>query len=164
MPYRGEPWKPVYKNPSAETYVSFVDAAGEPVDVYIAVYDHQYEGHEIVGWGQGAIEALDEGGWQWAANARGPAGGQGFSIKKGGATRDVLQFYRVNGTMVGSPERAKIEGLKARLLGGDPQAATLLVAAERVDSLVSSRPALDRFLAASGAPSAVIDRAIVKER
>jgi len=162
--YQGVPWKPIYKNPNADAYASFVDGAGQTVDVYVAVYDRQSEGHEIVGYGQGAIEALNEGGWQWAANAPDPAGGHGFQINKEGAARDIVQFYRVNGRMIGSPYTAKIEGLKARLLGGDPQAATLFVSAERVDPLVSARPALDRFLAAAGPAPALIDRAIVRER
>lgn len=164
VPYRGTvPWKPVYKNPSAETYATFVDAAGQAVDVYVAVFDRQYEAHEVVGYGQGAVEPGDENVWAWAMNAPNPVGGKGFQIKKLGAARDVVQFYRVNGQMTGNPYTAKVEGLKARLLGGEPQAATLLVSAERVDPLVPARPAIDRFLATDGPPSALIDRSIVKE-
>lgn len=157
-------WRPIYKNPSAETYATFVDASGQAVDVYVAVFDRQYEGHEIVGYGQGAVKPTNEGGWQWAANAPAPAGGTAFQINEGDAARDVIQFYRVNGRMIGGEVTAKVEGLKARLLGGDPQAATLLVSAERVDPLVSSRPALARFLAAGGPAPALIDRSIVRER
>ncbi len=163
--YRGTvPWRPIYKNPSAEAYATFVDAAGQPIDVYVAVFDRQYEAHEVVGYGQGAIEIGDENVWAWAANAPGPAGGTGFQINKYGAARDVVQFYRVNGQMIGSPYTAKVEGLKARLLGGDPQAATLLISAERVDPLASARPAIDRFLAADGPAPALIDRSIVRAR
>ena len=162
--YRGTvPWKPIYKNPSAQAYATFVDAAGQAVDVYVAVFDRQYEAHEVVGYGQGAIEPGDEDVWAWAMNAPDPVGGKGFQIKKLGAARDVVQFYRVNGQMTGNPYTAKVDGLKARLLGGDPQAATLLVSAERVDPLVPARPAIDRFLAADGPPPALIDRSIVKE-
>ncbi len=164
VPYRGAvAWKPIYKKPSAEAYATFVDAGGQPVDVYVAVYDRQDADHKVIGYGQGAIEPGEENVWAWAANAPNPPGGHGFQINREGAARDVVQYYRVGGQMIGNEYAAKIEGLKTRLLGGDPQAATLLVAAERVDPLVSARPAIDRFLAVDGPPSALIDRSIVKE-
>ena len=164
VPHRGVPWRPIYKGASADVYETFVDAAGQSVDVYVAVFDRQSPGHELVGYGQGALELVEEGGWQWAANAPDPAGGHGYQINKAGAARDIVQFYRVNDRMTGSQYTAKVEGLKSRLLGGDPQAATLFVSAERVDPLVSARPALDRFLRAAGPPSAIIDGTIERGR
>ena len=65
VPYRGGvPWRPLAKNPSAQDYATFVDAGGQTVDVFIAVYDRQYEGHRVLGYGQGAIEPGDENVWR----------------------------------------------------------------------------------------------------
>lgn len=160
--YRGVPWRPTYKGASAQDYASFVDAAGQPVDVLVAVFDRQYESHELVGYGQGAIEPGDTDVWAWAANEADPAGGHAYQINKLGAARDVAQFYRVNGAMTGNPYTAKIEGLKARLLSGDPKAYALFVSAERVDPLVSARPAVNRFLQAAGLPERLIAASTVK--
>ena len=74
----------------------------------------------------------------------------------------MTQFYRVNGAMTGNPYTAKVEGLKAALLGGDPKAAVLFVSAERTDPLVSARPAINRFLAAAGPPERLIAASAVK--
>lgn len=159
--YSGGAWKPIYRNPDAESFRHFVDDAGQPVDLYIAVYDRQYEGHEVVSFGQGVIELLDEGGWSWAANEPAPPGAKGMQIKFGPYVRDVVQYHWVNGKLTGSPYSAKVETLKARLFGGEPRAGTLIVSAQRVDTIVSARPAIDRFLAGIGPADQAITKAIV---
>jgi EpsI family protein len=84
-----------------------------------------------------------------------------MQINYGGTVRDVWQFYWVNDRIVGSPYAAKIEGLKARLLGGNPQAATVVISAERRDPQVSTEPALRRLAQSLGPVDRLIATTIV---
>jgi len=161
--FAGVPWEPHYKGATATSLATFVDAAGQPVDVYVAVFDRQTEGAELVGYQQGILPLAPEEGtsWSWAGNRPAPRDATGAQINYGSSVRDAWQFYWVNGRLVGSPYAAKIEGLKARLLGGSPQAATVVVSAERVDPLVPARPALERFLRSAGPVDRLIARSIL---
>ena len=159
----GVPWQPHYKGATATALSSYVDAARQPVDLYVAVFDEQAEGAELVGYRQDILPpSEDEGqGWSWAGNRPAPRGARGAQINYGSVVRDVWQFYWVNDKLVGSPVAAKIEGLKAQLLGGSPQAATLVISAQRRDPQVPARPALERFAAGLGPVDRVIANAII---
>jgi exosortase A len=159
--YNGFPWKPRYLNPSAELFQTYRDPGGATVDLYVAVYDRQGEGREVVRYGQGAFDPIEKQGWAWASNAPAPPGAAASQINRSATVRDVVQYYLVNGKLVGSPYLAKIEGLKARLVGGDPRAATVIVSAERTDPLTSARPQIDRLLHDLGPIDQLIDRAVV---
>jgi exosortase A len=162
-PVAGVPWQPHYQGATATALASYVDAAGQPVELYVAVFDRQSEEGELVGYQQGVVPptAEDEMGWAWAGNRPPPPGGSAAQINYGNVVRDVWQYYWVNGKLVGSPYAAKLEGLKARLLGGPPQAATVVISAQRIDPLVPARPALERFAAQLGPVDRVIRSAIV---
>lgn len=153
------PWKPHYAGATAESLQSYRDPHGQPVELYIAVFDKQAEGSELIGVRQGVTPR--DTPWTWARSQPAPAGAQAMQINGGGAVRDVVQFYWVNGKLVGSPYQAKMEGLKAKLFGGPTQAATVVVSAERRDSLVSARPAIDRFITAMGPVDQLIAQSIV---
>jgi EpsI family protein len=157
---------PNYRGATATALSTYVDAGGQPVDLYVAVFDRQSEDAELVGYQQGVVPPTAEGepGWSWAGGRNAPAGGSAAQINWGQAVRDVWQFYWVNGKVVGSPYAAKVEGLKARLLGGDPQAATIVVSAQRLDPLVSARPALERFTRDLGPLDKLVARSIVARR
>lgn len=150
--FAGVPWQPHYKGATATIRSTFIDSAGQPVELYIAVFDRQSEEGELVGYQQGVIAptAEDEEGWSWAGDRPGPPNGRAAQINFGPVVRDVWQYYWVNGKLVGSPYAAKLEGLKARLLGGPPQAATVVISAQRRDPMVSARPELERFAAKLG--------------
>jgi exosortase A len=163
VPYSGQAWRPEWFNATAEQFVSFDGPAGKPVDVFIAVYDQQREGQEIVGWKQGVIEYEEDHGWSWAGDAPPLPGGRVFQINYGPVVRDVAQFYWVNGRLTGSQAQAKIETLKARVLGGEPQAAVVIVSAQRLDNFTSARPAIERFLADAGPLDGLVRRAIVTD-
>lgn len=161
--FTGVRWQPHYVGATATTQASFVDPAGQPIELYIAVFDRQSEEGELVGYQQGVIAptAEDEQGWAWAGDRAGPPGGRAAQINFGPVVRDVWQYYWVNGKLVGSPFAAKIEGLKARLLGGPPQAATVVISAQRRDPMVSARPALERFAAQLGPIDRLIGTSII---
>ncbi len=159
----GMPWQPHYAGATATALATFVDSNGQPVDLYIAVFDRQADGAELIGYQQGIVPPteVDEDGWAWAGNRPPPPGGSAAQINFGPAVRDVWQYYWVNGKLVGSPYAAKIEGLKARLLGGPPQAATVVISAERRDPMVPAVPALERFARSLGPVDHLIGQSIV---
>ncbi|MFC3713839.1 exosortase A [Sphingoaurantiacus capsulatus] len=165
--FAGREWEPNYVGATAKAMATYVDAEGQPVDLYIAVYDHQDEDSELVGYQQGILPPIpeeEEYGWSWAGNRPAPHGAAGAQINFGRNVRDVWQFYWVNDRLVGSPYAAKIEALKARMFGGNPQSATVVISAERTDTLVSSEPALRRFLAGVGPADQLLARSIVTGR
>ena len=161
--FAAQPWEPRYQGATATAMSSYVDAGGQPVELYIAVFDHQSEGAELVGYQQGVLPIVteDESGWAWAGDRAPPPGGSAAQINYGRSARDVWQYYWVNDRLVGSPYAAKIEGLKARLFGGNPRAATVVISAERIDPQVSAAPALARFVAAAGPVDQLIATSIV---
>ncbi len=155
-------WQPHYRGASAEAIGRYVDDAGQPIDLYIAVFDRQSERAELIGYQQGLLPPDSD--WAWARNDAPPPGGRAQQIKQRDQVRDNWQFFRVNGRLTGSDYTAKIEGLKAKLLGGPTQAATLVISAERADALVSARPAIERFAVALGPVDAAIDAATIERR
>lgn len=157
----GFPWRPHYKGATATALASFVDSGGQPVELYIALFDKQDEQHELIGYQQGVLPPDSD--WAWATDQAPPPGGHAFQINAGPVVREVWQYYWVNGKLVSSPYAAKIEGLKAKLLGGPLQAAAVVIAAQRVDPMVSARPAIDRFARALGPIDRLIKRAVVTE-
>ncbi len=163
-PFAAVKWAPTYKGASATAMRSFRDASGQAVELYVAVYDRQTEKHELIGYGQGLIPPGEgEGGWAWAGGGKAPANGLYAQVNRGPAVRDVWQWYRVNGKLTGNPYTAKVEGLKAKLLGGDPQAATVIISAQRADGVTSMVPVMARFLSAAGPVDRIIDRSIVRQ-
>jgi hypothetical protein len=71
--------------------------------------------------------------------------------------RDAATWYVVDGRAGGDPRAAKLAGLKARLLGGDPRALSLIVTSE---AGAGGRDAIADFLSASGGAQAMADRAL----
>ena len=57
----------------------------------------------------------------------------------------------------GDPRRAKLAGLRARLLGGDPRALSLIISSEERHGGLN---AITDFLSASGGVKAMADRAL----
>ncbi|MBA4757039.1 exosortase A [Sphingosinicella sp.] len=157
----GQPdWQPHYKGISAEAIARYVDGEGQPIDLYIGVFDRQTEDGELIGYKQGLLPPETE--WSWARNEKGPANGRAQQIKNGSTVRDNWQFFLVNGKLTGSDYVAKIEGLKSRLLGGETMAGTLVISADRRDELVSAMPAIERFAAALGPVDTAIETATVE--
>lgn len=154
-------WQPHYKGAAATGMARYVDDAGQPIDLYVAVFDRQSEDGELVGYRQGLLPPDSD--WAWSRNERNPPRGRATLIKLGDAMRENVQYYSVNGVVTGSDYAVKVETLKAKLLGGPPRAATLVVSAPRNDPQVSARSDIDRFLAALGPVEAAIRQTIIEE-
>ncbi len=150
------PWKPEFADASHELLGRYRNAAGQDVDLYIAVYDRQGDGRELVGFGQGA--AGRETIWSWIAPCDAPRTARCERISADAkALREVLSFYRVDGVTSGSARTIKLATLRARLLGRNQQAVAILVSAER-NGRVEPRAAIDAFVKSLGNIDKLADR------
>lgn len=143
----GVRWTPRFDGATQQVTGRYRNVAGQEVDLFVAVYDRQAEGRELVGFGQGAVDP--DGIWSWSANLPAPRSGKAERIKTKGATRDVVSFYRVNGVTTGSATKVKLATLRAKLLNDNQQAVALLISAEQREDR-PARPAIDAFTNALG--------------
>jgi exosortase A len=148
-------WTPRFDGASHYLFGRYRNAVGQEADLFVVLYDRQSEGRELVGYGQGAVDP--DGNWAWTADTAAPANARAERIKTEGASREVVSFYRVNGTTSGSAARIKLATLKARLLNGDQQAVAILVSAEQSGD-APPRPAIDIFVKSLGDIDKVADR------
>ena len=150
------PWKPSFADASHELLGRYRNAAGQEADLYIAVYDRQSDGRELVGFGQGA--AGRESGWSWIAGCDAPPQGRCERISSDARSlREVVSYYRVDGVTSGSVRAIKLATMRARLLGGNQQAVAVLISAERKGK-VEPRPAIDAFAKSLGNIDNLADR------
>jgi exosortase A len=151
----GRPWQPHFAGADLLRIGRYRNAAGQEVDLAIALFARQEEGRELVAFGQGA--ASDP--WAWTAAADAPPGGKGELLYAFGSVREALSFYRVGDIVTGSGTKVKLETMKVRLLGGPQRAVAVLVSAEQPADGSSVRPALDAFVRALGPIDRLADRA-----
>ena len=148
-------WSPYY--PGADHFLigRYRSAAGETVDLGIAVFREQHEGHELVAFGIGALRQNDR--WVRVADLLPLAGASGMRITASGPVeRQVYTWYRVGDVTTASPVRVKLETLRVRLLGGQQRAVALHLSAEVVAGH-DPRQAVARFLSAVGSPGRLAD-------
>ncbi len=163
VPFAGEPWSPQYAG-AHTAMASYSDGKGQPVDLYVAIYDHQTAREKLVGFGQGIAPPAEGAPWAWARSDVPPPDGVAAQINATAAVREAWQYYLVNGRVVGTPLKIKIEGLKAKLLGGPTRAATVVISAQRADTVIAARPAIARFAAALGPIDKLVDRAAIEAK
>jgi exosortase A len=148
---------PVYKNASAEKMQLLGDGEGRFIQLYMAVYDSQSEGREMIVYGNGVFQNATDGhdDWVWTDNMSPPPlkyapAPSAMTIYKHETVRDVWQWFYVNGKVITSPSAAKLEVAKARLLGGRTDAATLVISTERPQTKFSNDAHLQKFTEALG--------------
>jgi EpsI family protein len=154
-PDRGRPWQPHFAGADLLRIGRYRNAAGQEVDLAIAVFARQEEGRELVAFGQGAAFRP----WAWTADTAAPPGGRGELLYAFGTVREALTFYRVGDILTGSGTKVKLETMKVRLLGGPQRALAVLVSGEQPADGSSVRPALDAFVRAVGPIDRLADRA-----
>jgi len=149
-------WMPRFDGADQRLVRHFVDAKGRRVTVAIGGYERQAEGREVVAFGQGAVDPDSK--WAWSA-ALDPVDGAKTDrlLHPGPVLRDAATWYVVDGAVTGAPRAAKLAGLKARLVGGDPRALSLIVSSEERQG---GRDAIADFVSASGGAQAMADRAL----
>lgn len=145
-------WIPNYPGADRFAMARYRDRQGRTVDVAVAVYAGQREGHELVAFGQGPIRQND----RWVRIEDLPAldGGATLAMVQAPVVREVATWYVLAGVTTGEAMRVKLETLRTRLLGGPQRAAAVLVSAPRTDGDPrSARTAMRLFLDAAGSPA-----------
>ena len=152
----GTAWAPRFDGADQRVLRQFANEKGQVVTVAIGGYVRQDEGREVVAFGQGAVDP--ESKWAWSASLPPVEGAKTERLlHPGPILRDAATWYVVGGTVTGYPRRAKLAGLKARLLSGDPRALSLIVSSEERHG---GRNAIADFVSASGGANAMADRAL----
>jgi EpsI family protein len=147
------PWAAHFGGADRVLQQRMVNDRGQAIDVVIAAFARQAEGREVVGFGQGT-----DPDWTWTSAQSPIAGGRVDRIfHPGPVNRDAASWYRIDGTMTSSPARAKLAGIKARLLGGDPRAVALVISAEQRGDH-DARAAIDAFLKSAGGVERLADQ------
>ena len=152
----GMAWAPRFDGADQRLLRQFVDAKGQVVTVAMGGYERQAEGREVVAFGQGAVDPDSK--WAWSASLPSVDGAKTERLlHPEPVLRDAATWYVIDGTVTGDPRRAKLAGLKARLLGGDPRALSLILSSEERQG---GRNAIEDFVSASGGANAMADRAL----
>lgn len=152
------PWQPYYPNADHRLFGRYSNGRGAVVDLGIAVYAGQREGHELVAFGQGLLRENDR--WVKVTDEAPLATGRVERITAPGPVeRIVATWYRVGGTTTASGARVKIETLKAKLTGGRQSAVAVHLSAVPANG-VDPRSGIAAFLSAAGSPGAIADTAL----
>ena len=125
-------WRPFYPAADHRLIARYVDAAGEPVDVAVAVFDGQAPGRSVVAYGTGAIGGKATSGRAWLrVAATAPINGaRAMRIAAPGPVeRIVTTRYLIGGRATASPVVVKLLTLRAHLLGGSQRAVAVHLSA-----------------------------------
>ncbi|WP_294298283.1 exosortase A [uncultured Sphingomonas sp.] len=148
-------WQPSYPTADHHLYGRYADAAGHVVDVAVAVYAGQREGHELVAFGQGTLGENDR--WVKVMDEASLENGRIERITTAGAVeRLVGTWYRVGDMVTASDNQVKVQTLKAKLLGGRQVGVALHVSAVKGRG-ADARASIAAFLRAAGSPVQVTD-------
>ena len=155
------PWRPNFCGADHYLFGQYRNAAGQEIELAVALYGWQGEGRELVGYGQGAVEP--ESPWSWTNDTPPPTGGKAERIFASGVAREVVSYYVLGGVTTGDAHKVKIETLKVRILGGDQAAVAVLIAGE--DSKAApARPVIEAFLHDFGTPATFTAKLIREAR
>lgn len=154
-------WKPRFDGADHQLQGDYVNAKGDRVTLAVAVYAWQGDGKEIIGYAQGAADP--DSHWSWTNDTPPPPNGKAERIFAPGLAREVASFYVTGAMITGRAQIVKLATLKSRLLGGDQAAVALLVSAQDRRGF-ASRPQINAFLAAMGAPQPLAARFVATAR
>lgn len=148
-------WQPSYPTADHRLYARYADPAGHVVDVAVAVYAGQREGHELVAFGQGVLAENDR--WVKVMDEAPLENGRVERITTSGAVeRLVGTWYRVGDMVTASDTRVKIQTLTAKLVGGRQAGVALHVSAVKGRG-ADARASIAAFVAAAGSPAGITD-------
>jgi exosortase A len=152
------PWAPYYPSADHQLFGRYRDGQGHVVDVGVAVFAGQREGHELVAFGQGLLRQNDR--WVRVTEEAPLAGGRIERIvAPGGVERIVGTWYRVGDTTTSSDNEVKLQTLKSKLIGGRQAGVALHLSTARRDG-ADARESIAAFLAAAGTPGEIADAAL----
>jgi exosortase A len=125
---RAAPWQPYYPGADHALFGRYA-RDGAAVDLAIAVFGSQGEGHKIGAFGTGVLREEDR--WVRVADEAPVAGGDAVRITAAGPVERIVATWYVVGDTVTTDERVvKIETMKAKLLGGRQRAVAIHLSAE----------------------------------
>ena len=154
-------WAPHFLGASREAERVFVNANGQAAAIYMAIYDTQHQGAELINKGND----LSAGAAKWKRSGSGrldlPGVGQTAYVQltnlQDQAT--VYYWYWVDDQVVTNDLRAKLLYAKAAFLGGNPASGVVAVmlrdgltreaTQESVMSLISALPPLEQLFVSS---------------
>lgn len=123
-------WEPRASGADHRLLGRYADAAGNEVDVFVALYESQREGKEAGGFGEGALTP----GTAWAWVADGPATPDAKSERlraAGGVERLADTYYRTGDLLTGSNARLKLANIVDRLALRERPTMLLVLSVER---------------------------------
>jgi exosortase A len=132
-------WLPNYAGADQSRLDHYTDGQ-RYFSIYRAGYSYERQGAELIGFGNTVAAPDDIWGWASGGSKRVTIGGRETRVQytllrsNFSLLRDVWQVYYVNGKVVSSPVRAKIETILARLSGGPLYTGTLVISAPRTGS------------------------------
>ena len=152
-------WQPYYPGADHALFGRYA-RDGAAVDLAVAVFASQGEGHKIGAFGTGPIREEDR--WVRIADAAPIAGGSTLRMtapgSDGHAVERIVATWYVVGNRVTADERVvKIETMTAKLLGGPQRAVAIHLSAE-VTPDRDARADIAAFAAALGPIDGVADR------
>lgn len=107
-------WQPRATGAEHRLLGRYANAAGQSVDVFLALYSGQSEGREAGGFGEGALTPNSP--WAWRAD--GPPAPDGHSerlLAKGEVERLAETYYRTGNLLTGSNMHLKLANISDRL-------------------------------------------------
>lgn len=149
-------WEPRAEGADHRLLGRFVDAKGNRVDVFYALYGAQGDGREAGGFGQGAL--MPNSTWAWASPGPAIGGGKSDRLMSGGTLeRYALTWYRTGSLLTGSNMRLKVANISDRLILRARPTAMLIISVEAAPGQ-DPVSAIQAFLAAIGDPGPWMDR------
>lgn len=141
-------WAPHAEGADHRLLGRYRDKAGRQVDVFVALYAQQGEGHEAGGFGQGAL--MPESPWAW--QSPGPTFGAGKSdrlLGNGTVERVAVTWYRRGSLLSGSNVRLKLAVIGDQLLFRARPTSMLILSAEDAPTGAAEQ-AIGHFLTSTG--------------
>ncbi len=156
------PWVPLHGGSDGHLRLRYRNAAGDTVDVALAIYANQGDGRAAGGFGQGALPLGGRWSWERAAQPVGVAKSDLIQVPGDGPDperRLCLTWYRSGSLLTGSNLALRLHAMTDHLLLRREVTAVLIVSAS---NRLNRDPAaaVGAFLAAAGPLDRWLDHAI----
>ncbi len=149
-------WVPRFDGADHRLLGRYRNAAGQSVDLAVALYAWQDQGRAIVAYAQGAADPA--GPWKWASELPPIAGAKTERLLgPGKVARVAATWWIVGGETLSSRPHVKLAALGHRLTGGDQSAATLIVSG-------ADATAVEAFARDMGSPARIVTRLFADAR
>ncbi|MCJ2187298.1 exosortase A [Novosphingobium beihaiensis] len=149
-------WEPQAQGADHRLLGRYRDGQGRQVDVFVALYARQGEGHEAGGFGQGALPPSSP--WAWQAPGPDFAGGKSERLLGDGTVRRLaVTWYRNGSLLSGSNTRLKLAVI-ANHLSFRARPTTMLILSAEDAAQAPAEQAIRRFRASTGPLGPWMDR------